>query len=360
MMSQKVEEVGPVSDDRIYVKFSDGAQPFIPGEYDGYDDDEEQTDPNWLKVVECMAGDSIMSGQMALEEDLSEWKLDIEVAVENIIDEIGEIEKEDQARALIHYLATEESVYADEEMSPIAIENEQIQLFSGDLDTIAKQGNITEIFNVIGLVNATIESLNDYLSEADEIAETMEDLSNEIEEEELFEAAEKVEKRKRELKNLGEGEGYPTMDELSENEQEKAERLITQLEFYEWVEEIDLGFAESIVEADFEGYHEFLEDNQRMWKKLKLDLQEVISKLRKGEKIEHINDIQNRVTLAISSVVDEQKKMQTAQSTTDTAKDLDQKLDALREQETDMDEDETWGRKEMDEEFMDEDVIPNE
>lgn len=310
-MSQRVEEFGEIDGrNEVYAKFDDGERVMFPAGYKGYDESDGSDTPNWKPIIETITGDHLLSGELRLDGNLSNWQLDIETAVARLVDEFEDIGEQKQARALLEYLAAEEIVYDDDTGNHLHLEEDGIKLFEeDDIESLGTNRNVGGIYNAMGVISSTITSLNNYLEQADEIAEKMQEMSSDIETENLFTAKEKAEKAKRQLMELGEGSGMPNMDNLNESEKEKAVRITQRYEWYQRVDELNFDFAENIVNVEFDDYHEFLENQQDLLKTIEVQLQEVAARIKKGEELDNIKKVQSRLKEASMSLTGEKNKM---------------------------------------------------
>ena len=330
-MSTQVKEFGEVEgQDRLYAEFSDGKRVFIPSGYKGLESDDGASVPKWQPVVEAITGDHLLSGELTIDNSFQNWELSIEDATSRLLEEFEELEEEDQAKALIEYIASEKIVYSDDEGQYFEIEDGNIKLFEeDDIESIGNNRNVEGIYNAIGVVSATIDSLNNYLQEADDIAKKMEEMSNDIEKEDLFSAKEDYEEVKRKLYELGDGEGMADMEDLSESEKDKAVRLTQRAKFYQRLEQIDFTFAQNIVDIDFDGYHKFLKKQQELLKVIEKELQEVGAKIEKGEEIDDLIKVQKRLNEATVNLSGQKNQMDATKEAADEYEEAGEIMSAL-------------------------------
>lgn len=318
-MSQRVEEFGEIDGrNEVYAKFDDGERVIFPAGYKGYEKSDGSDTPNWKPVIETITGDHLLSGELQLDDSLSNWHLDIEAAVERLVDQFDDIEEEKQAYALIEYLASEDIVYGEDDNNHIQLDEDGIKFFEeDDIDSMGTNRNVEGIYNAMAVVSSTITSLNNYLQQADEIKEKMQEMSNDIETENLFTAKEKAEKAKRQLIELGPGNGMPNMEDLSEGEKEKAVRITQRYEWYQRVDELNFDFAENIVNVEFDDYHEFLENQQDLLKTIEVQLQEVAAKIKKGEELDNVKEVQSTLKKTSMSLTGEKNNMKSYEKSVD-------------------------------------------
>lgn len=304
----------------IYATSQNAERVIIPSHYKGYDETDGESDsPRWLPIIEAAVGDSMITGDMGdITSGLSNSTITKEKAIKRVKNELDDVKTEKQAEALIDYLGSEAEISAvrSSENKHFEVDKDGISLFTNDLDKMAQERNADGIFNVGSVLSATIESLEDYLDEADDIADTMEDLTEEIDTERLFDAREKIENIERELEQLGEGSGYPDYENLTEAEQRQAEMLGEQYKMYNYINEVDLDFVDNICNFDYERYHEFLKDLKAFLGETNAGVQQMADQVRLNEEIDvDPVEIQKNLREGIASLRDEHGKMEVLEDT---------------------------------------------
>lgn len=315
-MSKTYTEFGNMDEaDIIYATTNDKNRVRIPEKFKGYEETEnDKESPNWLPVVKSIVGDSLIDGELGdLTSEIEEASINKEKAIKRVQSGIDHplIDNEENAEALIDYLASDVDPSSESnEGKHFEVTEDGIKLFSDDVNSMAKNQDASGIYNVEAILSASIDALDDYLQRADDIADTMEELTEEINTERLYNAEERIEEIETELKKLGEGSGYTDYDDLSTTEQQRADHLGETLELYEYMKETNHDFADNITNIDYDQYHEDLKNLKTFLKESKADMRNAADKTRLAESSHDVpEEVISNATEGIKAVRNEYKNM---------------------------------------------------
>lgn len=255
--------------DRIAAIREDGSRPFIPSGIKGYERTDDGVSAKWAPIFV-----DILSEENTLGDPFDGILVEKQCVVEATMTNVDEIQTEIQAEALIHYLGSDTEVEEAHDSRHFDIFSNEIRLFENDLQEAVESDRIHEIHDRRALLSAMYAHATSYLNiQCDIKKDLKEKLSNyEDLQEDLEPTTKKVEDLQAKLREFGEGNGYPDLENLDEDDQQRVQRILTRLEFYELVQE-GMAPLEDIYPIDIEEFEREIENlrhrlasfDRRLW-----------------------------------------------------------------------------------------------
>lgn len=260
-MSRKYSFEEKTIDGKKYVISSTGDEP-VRVRADWVEDDDNEG--KWEKIIEQVVQPETID---SIELNSGDGGIDRNEAINALagatVDGETIVTSKKQADVLVEYLEKEDI---------IGIEGNQLILFR-DPDNDSLDGK--DLMNWAALMNAVIERINEHTDRVENAQERFEETIEELETDQSN-SNERLSKTAQRLKNLGEGQGIPKPDTLSDEERKKYNQLKSHYLYLKNIEEakeqnlfeninsgIDqMSMAVERLEAAREIYHDFYNDTR--------------------------------------------------------------------------------------------------